>query len=236
MPPTVAAAYLPDHPFAAEAAGPPPGRPVAAAAWAGVDTHPLSSPGGGGPPAEPGRVRFGWCAAGLLARFEFADAEVCTSASADNQLHYELGDTAEWFLKPADADHYWEFYATPHGHRTAMCWTGPDRSGDVPYEPLDGVRVASATTGDGWVSDLLVPAPLLCSRGDAWGPGSAWTTLAARYDHAAAGRPALSCFPRLPVADFHRTRDFAALTLQAASGERPGPASADPESPGSCVP
>ncbi len=178
-----------------------------------MDRHALAVPARDGPPAEPGCVRIGWCDAGLLARFEFVDGDVQTSAAADNQLHYELGDTAEWFLKPPGGTHYWEFYATPNGFRTAMAWEGSGPRESIAWEPLAGVRVATATRDDGWTADLLVPDALLRSRGDAWGPGTAWTTLAARYNHGESGPEAAekTCFPPLPETDFHRVGDYARL-------------------------
>ena len=193
---------------------------VPPAEWANVPSHPLSRPGGGGTPDEPAAVRFGWCEAGLLARFEFTDSDVSTAASADNQLHYDLGDTAEWFLKPPGGTHYWEFYATPNGFRTAMAWEGPGPRESIAWEPLAGVRVAAEITSAGWTADLLVPGSLLGSRGDRWGCETSWTTLAARYNHGVGGSGASgtvqhSCFPPLPVVDFHRTDDYAELRLVA---------------------
>ncbi|MEM1097178.1 MAG: hypothetical protein AAGH92_00175 [Planctomycetota bacterium] len=177
---------------------------------------------------ELGRVRFGWRRDAVMARFELADRFVTTSADRDNQWHYELGDTAEWFLQPIGRPYYWEFYATPNGFKSAMRWPGGPRKGVDPWLDPEAIRVVtgcgsipfSDTTGnaaaeeaEGWWAEFSIRLELLSSLGDGVGPGSAWRTLAARYDHAAprSSNPELSCYPPLPRADFHDTDAFAPI-------------------------
>ncbi|MEM6553579.1 MAG: hypothetical protein AAF750_15795 [Planctomycetota bacterium] len=152
---------------------------------------------------EPGAVAFGWTRNALIARFEMVDAAIVTSASHDNQPHYDLGDTAELFIKPARKDYYWEFYATPNGYRTAMCWeSGPSsyQGETLPYiDPqFIDVRVnrsdAPAEHGQGpdidqrpgWWAEIAVSRQLIESRGDPFDFNAGhWTVLASRYNYPA---------------------------------------------------
>ncbi|MEM6332268.1 MAG: hypothetical protein AAF823_02905 [Planctomycetota bacterium] len=179
-------------------------------------------------PCEPGAVRFGWRQDALIARFEFVDEYVMSAATSNNQWHYELGDTAEWFLKPVGRPYYWEFYATPNAFVSAMRWPGGSRRGFDPWEDssavsietgplqdlgdLEAVRIATKAR-KGWWAELTIDAALLRSKGDLLGPGSHWETLAARYNHSIANDPGpqLSCFPTLARADFHQTHAYAIL-------------------------
>ena len=207
------AIYLPDHLLAHPGRVAPIGgrdTPVPDVVWRSAAAHALAVPGrvgGDTTPREPAVARFGWCDAGLLLRVEMTDSHVTTTASGDNQHHYKLGDTVEWFLKPPPSStplsprpasrssstsgashdgHYWECYATPTGHRTAMFWPRADRTGVDPFIPVDGMANLITTTATGWTADLLIPASMLTRHGDDWGPDAEqpWTTLAARYNHA----------------------------------------------------
>jgi hypothetical protein len=176
---------------------------------------------------EPGQVRFAWRDSLLSIRFELTDACVVSAASADNQWHYELGDTAEWFLQPVGRPYYWEFYATPNGFATALRWPGGPRTGVNAWDDPSALRLATGrfsedssvtsagevARGAGWWAELSVDAALLCSAGDRVGPGSDWRTLAARYNHRVADDPSpeLSCHPSLGRADFHQTSAYAAM-------------------------
>ncbi len=158
------------------------------------------------------------------------DREVRTTASRDNQHHYDLGDTVEWFLKPPGGTHYWECYATPNGYRTAMFWPRADRTEIDPFIACDHLsHIVAPTPGavaaPGWVADLLIPASLLESQGDAWGPSTTWTTLAARYNHGLPESPTrppqektgndptieLTSFPPLSAVNFHSISEYIPL-------------------------
>ncbi|MEM6391573.1 MAG: hypothetical protein AAF797_02240 [Planctomycetota bacterium] len=146
-------------------------------------------------------MSFGWTDNTLVARFEMVDTSIVTHASYDNEPHYDLGDTAELFIKPAQQDYYWEFYATPNGYRTAMCWeSGPStyQGETLPYiDPqLIDVRVGrfdphteheqgqAINQPSGWWAEIAVSRRLIESRGDPFDfTARHWTVLASRYNY-----------------------------------------------------
>jgi hypothetical protein len=189
---------------------------------AGFDIwHDLTLPGGDAP-ADAGRVRFLLDADGFVATFDFTDGDVVAEGTRNGELHYELGDTAELFLKPANATYYWECYATPAGYWSVLFWPGPGRRGlgsSCDYTPIapptveasvDGTLNKWRTRDRGWSATLRVPLIELTQYGDPM-PGE-WRVLVGRYNYSRwLPRPELSCWPPLPVADFHRTDDYAVL-------------------------
>ena len=57
---------------------------------------------------------------------DMEDSDVVAQGTADQQHHYNMGDTIEVFLKPADDTYYWEMYGTPNEWRTTFFY--PSRS------------------------------------------------------------------------------------------------------------
>ena len=169
--------------------------------WQPAARYELNLPGPPGSAREPGFVSFGWNDSHLVARYVLVDRVITTEADRDNQLHYELGDTVEWFIKPADQPLYWEFYATPNGYRTAMLWAEPwaRRRGVIHYiEPdhvavnvgrWDGSQPGYDFVGNpdltGWWAELSVGRDLLESNGSFRFDGQRWASLASRYNHRA---------------------------------------------------
>ena len=174
---------------------------------------------------EGGTLRLAWDAEHLYAAFEFEDADVVQEDDRDDRPHYETGDVAELFVKPADASWYWEFYATPQGRRTVHFYPGRGRRG-LPgnLTPGTAARVAAEVDGTlnqwrdrdrGWTAELAVPRAMLTEGGVELAPGTPWRVLAGRYNF---GRelpaPELSVRPRLEPIDFHRLHEWADLLLE----------------------
>ncbi|MEM1099623.1 MAG: hypothetical protein AAGH92_12645 [Planctomycetota bacterium] len=198
--------------------------------WDLTPSYLLISATPGRPLTEAGRVQFGWRNDSLHARFVFCDTAIVTSASRDNEWHYEMGDTAEWFLQFNEGPEYWEFYATPNGFKSAIRWPGGSRKGLEPWCDLSGVwletgrfeagrhsdRFTEAASGlSGWWAEMSVAASFLLGAGGQLEQGSGWRTLVGRYNHRQPSdeRPELSCFPPLPRADFHCTDAYTSLRL-----------------------
>lgn len=180
------------------------------------------SAAGGRSPVDAGCVRFGIDASYFFARFDFDDEDIVAEGEADGLLHYELGDTAELFLKPTNETYYWEFYATPGGRWATLFWPGGGRRAlpsSLNYIPkakpeltvtLDGNLNDWHTRDRSWQATLRVPLLELEQHG-AKLPGD-WLVLASRYNYSRwLARPELTSFPALPVADFHRTSDYVPL-------------------------
>lgn len=177
-------------------------------AWVDCPAYALTQPATHQPPREPGSVRFAWCDAGLLARFDFTDRCVTTQATRDSQWHYQLGDTAEWFLHLDDsqANHpifspYFELYITPNGFRSVLRWTnrqtpGPNANPDpdhrddqAPFRDPDDFRIltgltpASTHRAPGWFAECLVPWQTLESPPPDAPDTRRIRTLVGRYDY-----------------------------------------------------
>src|ERR1700744_2424753 len=65
----------------------------------------------------PGIVRMGWRENSLLFFAEFIDADIFTNATDHHQRFWELGDTFEIFLRPAEQESYAELHVTPNNLR-----------------------------------------------------------------------------------------------------------------------
>jgi hypothetical protein len=72
------------------------------------------------PHFTPAEVRVGWWDESLLVFAELTDADIHSSATELNQRMWELGDTFEMFLRPADQEPYLEFHVTPNNQRLQL--------------------------------------------------------------------------------------------------------------------
>lgn len=170
------------------------------------------------PMTEQARIRFAWTDTHLVVAGEFDDADILDSAKWNHQLHYATGDTMELFLKPADQLWYWEFYGTPRGYLTAMCYPSRNRFGvqPWPYVPDSKLRVGATYEGmlndasqrdTGFVIEMAVPLAELEARGTPLTlQGPPWRVMVARYNWSAfseAFQSELSTLPPIPAPNFH---------------------------------
>lgn len=194
--------------------------------WRQAPAHPLRIPASGAAPQEPGTVRFAWSATHFYAAFEFTDRDVVQENDEDQQHHYRSGDVAELFLKPAGAAHYWEFYATPNGRKSAFFFPGRGRLGlasNFAYQ--SGIEVAAHVRGtlndwrdddESWTAEVAIPLEELAAAGVPLDPQHPWTVLAARYNygrHLTTSGPELSSFPGLSRVSFHLHEEYAPIVL-----------------------
>src|SRR5690606_12915631 len=194
--------------------------------WRSAPGHALLTPGRSGDPAplEPATARVLWDEQHLYLIVELTDRDVVQEDQRDQQHHYETGDVVELFLKPADADYYWEMYVTPNGRQTAFFFPGGGRRGlPSAMTVFPGLRVAATVDGTlndwrdtdrGWTGWMSVPLEPLTAHGHAFGPGVDWRILIARYNY---GRHLpdveLSSYPRMPEANWHDPANWARLHL-----------------------
>lgn len=175
---------------------------------------------------EPARVRVCWNREYLYIAFEFEDSDVVAESTEGEKHHYRFGDTAEFFLKPAEAPCYWEMHATPRGYQATYYYPSFGRFG-LPsnLDEHSGLRVAATvdgTIGDGsdrdrgWIVELAIPVSELVHRTDVpWDAGTAWTMLVGRYNYGRYNQACeLTSFPIMPVTDFHKRDWYAVLSLE----------------------
>ncbi|VGO14062.1 hypothetical protein PDESU_02619 [Pontiella desulfatans] len=172
-----------------------------------------------GSPVEGGTVRFAWDKQGLHLDAVLEDSSLIALNRDDEQLHYESGDVFELFLKPTNALHKWEMYATPFGNKSTLffpTWPTPLS----PQEALENheyreLNVVSEITETGWKVRMFVPASQLTALGSGWGDGTEWTVLCGRYNYNSEDllNPELTMVPALSTTDYHLTDEYGRLVL-----------------------
>ncbi len=176
---------------------------------------------------ESGSVRFAWDENNVYVAVTYTDSDIVAEGTQDEQLHFNMGDVAEVFLKPGGNTCYWELYVTPHGNKSTLFFPGRGRMG-LPgsIEYSSGLQVGAKVNGtldawqdndEGWTAELAIPVKDLTAYGDAFGPGSDWRVLVARYNYSKNLNiigPELSMTPQLPQTFFHLTDGYAKLEFK----------------------
>jgi hypothetical protein len=182
---------------------------------------------GGAGIEEPGEVRLAWNDKYFYVGVKFTDSDVHAEGQEDEQMHFNLGDVAELFLKPADETWYWELYATPKGNKSTLWFAGRGHFG-LPgaAEHTSGLEVAASVDGtlnnwedtdEYWSAEMAVPIADLTARGESFEPGAQWLICIARYNYSKNLNvigPELTMTPALSKTFFHMTDDYAVLNLK----------------------
>lgn len=175
----------------------------------------------------PGTVRLGWREARLWAFAELADDDIFNPVLADGEPSFLSGDCFEFFVRPAGEAAYAECQVTPGNARLQLRYEGRDQVDQVrrslregAADPLAGVRVqpprfASRTFVEAaacrWEVLLGIEFQDLGSGG---GMPAAIECSCGRYDYTrGAAAPVISSTSLHPVADFHRTQEWARMAL-----------------------
>ena len=189
--------------------------------WRDAPAYELScSRDRGGFPREGGRERFAWNEQGLYVRAELDDSFLVATDRRDEQLHFQTGDVFELFVKPLQADYYWEMYATPFGNKSTLFFPREREGMTVDQHLKDhgfrGLEVSSEKGSEGWETQMFVPADQLTAEGAQWEAGSEWTVLCGRYNYNDTDLKEfeLSMLPTVSVENYHLTGEYALLKLQ----------------------
>lgn len=176
---------------------------------------------------EAGQVQLAWDDVNLYVGIRFMDSDVVAEGDRDQMHHFETGDVAEIFLRPANQTYYWELYSTPHGKRSSYFMPGRGRIGlpscftyQMDFEVASTVQGALndwRTRDTSWTTEVRIPNKELERHGEKFGPGQAWTILIARYNYSRFltqhRGPELSSCPGLPITDWHFLDGYAELRL-----------------------
>jgi len=199
------------------------------AVWNLAPAYPLSLPedareSGRAAPKFGATAQFAWDQKYFYVAVRMADDDVVTECESDGQYAYRMGDLAEVFLKPVGRSWYWELYATPNGHQTTFFWPSGGRRLPSALQTANELTVAAQVQGTlnhpadrdrGWTAEFAIPLALLERKGDSFGPGAKWTILVGRYNYSISlDAPELSTLPALAKTDFHRTKEYAPLTIE----------------------
>lgn len=167
----------------------------------------------------PGMVRAGWRGHSLLVYAELEDADIFTNATANNQRMWELGDTFEMFLQPADSSGYAELHVTPNNLHLQLRF--PDsqtvsraRAANLFDEfLLPGAIFHSRTWVETrkWFIYAEIPASVICGV-DKPLAGTQWRFSFSRYDYVRGRRePIISSSSPHAEPDFHRHQEWGTL-------------------------
>jgi hypothetical protein len=185
----------------------------------------LADDADGGPLEEKGEAKLAWDDEYLYVAIRYEDSDVVAEGKARNEKHFELGDLAEVFVKPAHNTLYWELYATPHSLTSTFFFPSWARSLPSCFEYEMDIAVAGRVEGTlndwtdrdtAWTAEMAIPIGELEKYGDDFDEDD-WTILVARYNY---GRyrtkegPELTMTPRLPKTDYHLHTSYARLKLE----------------------
>jgi len=173
---------------------------------------------------NPGYVKFLRDEVNLYVGVMMEDGDVVAEGVEDQTHLYQMGDTIEVFLKPAERNFYWEIYGTPNLKKSVFFYPGRGRL-FVPSSidhPVD-VTVASVVDGTlndcrdqdrGWSMILAIPVKMLEKQGYPFRPGHNWTVLVARQNYSA-DLPLKEYSMQTPLTqvDFHLYEEYGDLVL-----------------------
>jgi hypothetical protein len=175
---------------------------------------------------QPGSVRVGWRDDLLFVLAELTDSDIHSDATAHNQWMWELGDTFEMFLRPAEQKSYAEFHVTPNGFRLQLRFPDAGSIARVRAKKakLDDYliqeRMFRSTalvhpSGRNWLVLAEIPAKSVCERPKPLA-GSEWFFSFSRYDYRRSrSEPVISSTSPHTKPDFHCQAEWDTMRFQA---------------------
>lgn len=171
-------------------------------------------------PREAGSARVGAAADGLSFLVDFQDSDIFSTATADQQKMWTLGDVAELFVKPGTArSDYWEIHVTPNDF--LMDLHIPDRqrftTGQVTWDeviaPSSHTRKRVQVLEGRWVAEIVVPWAAFGLHGPP-PPGTAWQFAVCRYNYnGGLANPEHSATAHLTAPGYHRYEEYSNLVF-----------------------
>lgn len=192
----------------------------APAKFAACPPLPLRQYWAGSMPQEQGVARIGASEAGLAVYVRFEDSDIFSTATADQQRMWQLGDVAEVFVKPGrDRTDYWEVHVTPNGFLMDLHIPSREgmRSGEHSWEeiiaPESGATFHTLVAHGWWSAELTIPWSAFGLEGRP-SPGTTWQFAVCRYNYnGGLEDPELSSTAPLTQASFHRYEDYMDLVF-----------------------
>ena len=171
-------------------------------------------------PAEAGVAFVGAAAEGLSFYTRYIDSDIFSTATADDQKMWTLGDVAEFFVKPGvDRTDYWELHVTPNDF--IMDIHIPDRArfqaGAVSWNdviaPSSGATKRVDVCDGFWCVELCIPWAAFASPGIP-AAGATWQFAVCRYNYnGGLDNPEHSSTAPLTNPSFHHYEDFDTLAF-----------------------
>ena len=178
--------------------------------WEGPDAYPV----------EKGSALVGASEEGLSFYTCFTDSDIFSTATADNQRMWTLGDVAEFFVKPgAERSDYWEIHVTPNGYLMDLHipdrerFSGGEVSWDEVIAPSSGTVRRVERFEDKWAVEVCVPWKAF-GLDSAPAPGTEWSFAVCRYNYnGGLEDPEHSSSAHLTALGFHRWEDYTRLVF-----------------------
>ena len=193
-----------DHPDEYKACVPQPLRQ----SWHGPDAM----------PTEKALASVGAAATGLSFYVCLQDSDIFSTATADNQKMWMLGDVAEFFVKPGvERSDYWEIHVTPNDF--IMDIHIPDRErfmdGTITWDeviaPDSGAEKRVQVLDGSWAVELCIPWRAFGME-TVPPAGTVWQIAVCRYNCSGGLEdPELSSTARFTEPGFHRYEEFTDL-------------------------
>ena len=173
---------------------------------------------------ETGQVRLAWDKKNFYLGIKFTDSSLIAKGDVDNILHAEVGDVCNFFLRPVNKPHYWEFYATPRGKMGCLFFSM--RGASIQFDKDFDLKVKAQNNGTVndendrdhyWTAEIAVPIKDLTSRCDKFGPNEKWRIFTGRYNyskHLKNGSPEYTMTPQVSKTSFHLLPEHALLCLK----------------------
>ena len=171
-------------------------------------------------PKEEGVARIGATTMGLSVYIRYEDSDIFSTATANQQRMWQLGDVVEVFVKPGlDRSDYWEVHVTPNDF--LMDLSIPSRagmqSGEYSWEdiisPESGTVFQTRVVDGAWSAELTIPWSAFGVTGIPVS-GTTWQFAVCRYNYnGGLEDPELSSTAPLSKRSFHFYEDYANLTF-----------------------
>jgi len=169
-------------------------------------------------PTEGGVASVGAAPEGLSFYACLQDSDIFSTATADNQQMWTLGDVAEVFVKPGtERSDYWEIHLTPNGF--IMDLYIPDRgrfmegaiTWDEAIAPNSGAARRVEVMEGKWAVELCIPWSSLGVEAIP-SAGTVWQFAVCRYNYnGGLDRPEHSSTAPFTELGFHRYEEFTDL-------------------------
>ena len=169
-------------------------------------------------PSEDGTAYVGATEEFLVFYACFQDSDIFSHATDDNQKMWELGDVAEFFIKPENNQtDYWEIHVTPNDFMLDLHI--PDRaqffSGGVSWEQVStpnshAIKRVAVMEGK-WAVELSIPWATFGFHSPP-PKGSVWRIAICRYNYnGGMNQLERSSTAALPELDFHQHENYMKL-------------------------
>lgn len=184
--------------------------------------------------SETGTVKYLYDDNYLYVFTDYIDSDIMNFGTVNGEHHYRNGDLVEVFIKPVNANYYWEIYGTPNNLNTRFYFSGKGTVG-IPssFRHVEsGIKVFSRINGtfnncsdrdQGYQMLIAIPTaelnrPHLTKDHPAgtvpFAKGEKWRIQTARYNYSRyLNELEFSSFPQT-VGGYHNLKYFAEIELQ----------------------